>query len=293
MPRNLDITALRSFVTVADTGSVTRASGYLNLTQSAVSMQLKRLEMALGQQLLDRSARAIALTSAGEQILGYALRMLELNDELLERLSDQEVETEIVLGVPYDIVYPAMPEVLKRFNAEFPRVKVQLVSSYTNELKERFANGSCEIILTTESAPDAGGETLATLPMNWVGAPHGKAWRRRPLRVAFCSFCRFRQPALRALDEADIPWELAIDSGFDRAIEATISADLAVGAMLDGAQPPHIKPITDTGVLPDLPAQQINLYAPERPAGRAVSDLVAMIRQAYVALKTPNVVKFG
>ena len=88
MARNLDMTALRSFVAVADTGGVTRAAGFLNLTQSAVSMQLKRLEESLDAELLDRTARQIALTPAGEKLLGYARRMLELNDEIWSRLTD-------------------------------------------------------------------------------------------------------------------------------------------------------------------------------------------------------------
>ncbi len=171
MPRNLDLTALRSFVTVAETGGVTRASGFLNVTQSAVSMQLKRLEETLDLQLLDRSARAISLTAAGEQLLGYAKRMLELNDEAWTRLTDQAFEGEIVLGVPHDIIYPAIPQVLSRFNADLPRVKVQLISSYTNQLKSLFAAGSCDLIVTTETAADPGGETLSVIPLKWVGAP--------------------------------------------------------------------------------------------------------------------------
>ena len=98
MPRNLDMTALRSFVAVAEAGGVTRAAGFLNLTQSAVSMQLKRLEENLGQNLLDRSARQIALTAQGEQLLGYGRRMLALNDEVYSRLTDKSFEGEITLG---------------------------------------------------------------------------------------------------------------------------------------------------------------------------------------------------
>ena len=131
MPRNLDLTALRSFVTVAETGGVTRAAGFLNLTQSAVSMQLKRLEEALDLQLLDRTSRSVSLTASGEQLLGYAKRMLELNDEAWGRLTSGEYEGQIVLGVPHDIVLPALPRVLARFAAEYPRVNVQLISSYT------------------------------------------------------------------------------------------------------------------------------------------------------------------
>src|SRR6056297_186316 len=101
MPRNLDLTALRSFVAVADTGGVTRAAGLLNLTQSAVSMQLKRLEESLNTSLLDRSGRTIGLTTQGEQLLSYARRMLQLNDEIYGRLTATEFEGELKLGVPH------------------------------------------------------------------------------------------------------------------------------------------------------------------------------------------------
>ena len=130
MPRNLDLTAIRAFVAVVDAGGVTKASGFLNLTQSAVSMQLKRLEESIGVALFDRSARRLALTGAGEQMLGYARRLLDLNDEVLGRLTAKHYTGQITLGVPHDVVYPAIPQVLQRFNTDFPRMRVQLVSSY-------------------------------------------------------------------------------------------------------------------------------------------------------------------
>ena len=121
------MTALRSFVAVADAGGVTRAAGFLNLTQSAVSMQLKRLEEATGIDLIDRSARTVSLTAAGEQLLGYARRMLELNDEVYARMTHQAFEGEVIMGVPHDIIYPAIPRVLQRFAADYPRVRVNLI----------------------------------------------------------------------------------------------------------------------------------------------------------------------
>ena len=87
MARNLDLTALRSFVTVAESGGVTRAAQQLHLTQSAVSMQLKRLEESLNQPLLDRSGRGVSLTNQGEQLLSYGRRMLALNDEVMARMT--------------------------------------------------------------------------------------------------------------------------------------------------------------------------------------------------------------
>ncbi|WP_298569133.1 LysR family transcriptional regulator [uncultured Aliiroseovarius sp.] len=284
MPRNLDLTAMRSFATVADAGGVTRAAGLLHLTQSAVSMQIKRLEDSLGRTLLDRSGRGVSLTADGEQLLGYARRMLRLNDEVYARLTDQAYEGEVVMGVPADVVYPAIPEVLKQFHAEYPRMRVQLISSYTSRLKAMFARGECDIVLTTEDTMDAGGETLTTLPLVWVGAPGGQAWRNRPLRLAFEYNCIFRKGVQQALDEARIPWEMGVESDTTRAIEASLSADLAVYAIIEGTVQPYLEVIDHGGALPDLAVTQVNMYAAQSNGGQAVDDLLTMIRKAFAAL---------
>lgn len=283
MPRNLDMTALRSFVAVSDAGGVTRAAGFLNLTQSAVSMQLKRLEEALDMQLLDRSERRIKLTAAGEQLVGYARRILALNDEVYARMTAQEFEGEVVLGVPHDIVYPAIPQVLNRFASEYPRVKVQLISSYTTRLREQFRKGAVDIILTTEDRPGEGGETLVELPLVWVGAIGGQAWRQRPLRLAYEHACIFRQGVQSALDAAGIPWEMAVESESIRTVEASVSADLAVHTVVEGALPPYVERIQHGGALPDLASTRINLYVSDLSSGPVIGDLAALIRQAYRA----------
>ena len=276
--RNLDITTLRSFVAVADQGGVTRAAGFLHLTQSAVSMQLKRLEELLGLELLDRSGRTIALTASGEQLLAYARRMIALNDEVISKLTDQAYEGEVVLGVPHDIVYPAIPRVLQRFNADFPRVRVQLISSYSLQL---FKRGECDLILTTEASVSDGSETVAELPLRWIGAPGGSAWRKSPIPLAVGRRCAFRPQMISALDAEGIPWELSVETENDRTIEATVSADLAVHAMLDGTEPAHLEQIDTGGALPELPAHMINLYGGETGRGAVVEALAALVRQNF------------
>lgn len=279
--RNLDVTTLRSFAAVSEHGGVTKAAGFLNLTQSAVSMQLKRLEELLGVSLLDRAGRTIALTAEGEQLLAYAKRIVALNDEVVTRLTDHAFEGEVTLGVPHDIVYPAIPKVLKKFNNLYPRVRVSLISSYTSRLKSEFQKGECDIILTTETQMDPGGEVLCDLPLRWVGAPGGRAWRQRPLRLAFGRHCLFRPLVVEALNEAEIDWTQVVETDNDRTIEATVSADLAVHAVLDGTEPPYLAKIEPGSGLPDLPSQRINLYT--RPAVRnEVHDsLASLLRDAF------------
>lgn len=282
--RNLDITALRAFVTVADTGGVTRASGFLNLTQSAVSMQLKRLEESVGVSLLDRSARKLALTRQGEQMLSYARRMLSLNDEAMTRLTAQDYEGQLALGVPSDIIYPAIPQVLQRFNATFPRMKVQLVSSFTSRLRRMLERGEVNLTLATEPHLDSGGETLLERPLVWVGAIDGQQWRARPLRLAFEEMCIFRHAVQRELDRAGIPWEMAVESDNTRTIEATISADLAVNACIEGAEPRYVAQLRHGGALPDLPQVKINMYGADLAKSEPEKAMVEFVRQAFATL---------
>lgn len=281
MARNLDLTALRSFVAVSDAGGVTRAATRLNLTQSAVSMQLKRLEESLGQPLLDRSARTIALTAQGEQLLGYARRMLSLNDEAWGRLTNQAFEGELTVGVPQDIIYPHIPRVLQRFAQEYPRVRVMLQSDLTVELKQRFAKSEIDLILTTEAEVDAGGEILVKQPLVWVGAENGQSWRSRPLRFGTTARCMFRRPAIDALDKAGLAWDLAVDSISCSAVEVSVIADLAVFVQLAGSIPARCEEIRHGGALPDLPDYLINMYVCEGPRAALASRLAGVLRQAY------------
>lgn len=282
MARNLDMTALRSFVTVADAGGVTKAAGVLNLTQSAVSMQLKRLEESLNLSLLDRSARQISVTAEGEQLLSYARRMLSLNDEALQRMTAEDFEGEFTLGVPHDIIDPYIPPVLRRFAADFPRMKIKLVSEPTKKLREMFGRGECDAIITTESEPGPGGEALVTLPLVWVGATGGNVWRQRPLPVAFCSNCIFRSGVLKRMDDAGFAWEMVVESQTDSAIAAVVCADLAVHAVIKGVYARQTAPVPAEANLPDPGTSSIVLYmqAKSDPVQAALYD---MIRLSYMS----------
>ncbi len=288
MPRNLDMTSLRSFLAVAETGGVTRAAGFLNLTQSAVSMQIKRLEESLDVTLLDRTGRGVALTATGEQLLSYARRIVALNDEACGRMTASDYEGEITLGVPHDIVSPAIPPVLRRFAAACPRVRVNLVSSFTKALMEDFEKGAIDLMLTTETGVGPGGETVATRDLVWMGAPDGEAWRRRPLPLAFENECIFRAAVHKALDRAGVPWTMAVESNSTRSVEAAVSADLAVHAMLDGTLPAPCVAVAHGGALPELGTSRINLYTGRHSVGPVVDELADLLRAAFRVPPVPR-----
>ncbi|MDP3195070.1 LysR family transcriptional regulator [Tabrizicola sp.] len=281
MPRNLDLASLRSFVTVADVGGVTRAAGYLNLTQSAVSMQIKRLEESLGMTLFLRAARKLALSPEGEQLLSYGKRMLALNDEALSQLASTCCQGEIRLGVPHDVVYPAIPGILRRMAQAYPRVRINLVSSFTILMKQDYARGALDVMLTTEDAPDSGAEVLSTRQLVWVGAPDGNAWQRRPLRLGFKDTCIFRPRAQAALEAAGIPWEMATGGESEQAVEATVAADLAVSVRMASSIPEGMGVIGGENQLPPVGDMKLALYRGSRRSDEALDLLVSELRCAY------------
>ena len=281
MARTLDLAALRSFVAIAETGGVTRAAGRLNLTQSAVSMQLKRLESALGQPLFERERRSMTPTAHGEQLLSYARRMLELNDEVWARMTEQAYEGELTLGAPHDVIYPHIPEVLRRFAREYPRVRIALHSSYTHQLKEQFDRGEIDVILTTETDPSPESEVLQASPLVWIGSPGGSAWRQRPLPLAFEAGCIFRPWVQRSLDKVGIPWVMAVDSFSIRTIDASVSADFAVHAAIDFTVQGRFERIDHGGALPTLPEIKVALYVSKGPRAALAERLADVVREKW------------
>lgn len=281
MARVLDLSALKSFVAIVEHGGVTRAAVRLNLTQSAVSMQLKRLEESLGHPLLERSRKGMTPTAAGEQLLSYARRMLDLNDEVWARMTEPRYEGNLTLGAPHDVVYPHIPEVLRHFARDYPRVRVQLQSSYTHILKEQFARGEVDVILTTEAVPDRFAQILQAGPLVWIGAPGGQAFRHRPLPLAFENGCIFRPYVQRALDDAGIPWTMAVESLSIRTVEAMVSADFAVHAGIEDTLPPHLVAVDHGGSLPPLPTTHIAMYVADGPNAELARKLAAVVREKW------------
>ena len=124
MRRDIDIGLLRAFVAVVESGSVTDAARLLNLTQAAVSQQLKRLEELFGTQLFERRHKRLALAPPGERLMSHAQRLIALNDEVWGTMNAPAYEGEVRLGVPHDLVGPYLPPVLRRVDKAWPRVRV-------------------------------------------------------------------------------------------------------------------------------------------------------------------------
>ncbi len=283
MARNIDTTLLRAFIGVAETGGMTAAANLLNLTQAAVSQQIKRLEEAFGAELFERDRRGLRLTGAGERLFGKAKRMLALNDEIWSDMTTPIYEGEVRLGIPYDLVNTYLPPVLKGFAKAYPKVKIALVCQPSVRLIEALAAGEVDLTLAEERAPGPDAEVLAIERLVWVGARGGEAHLRRPLPISFGSeACVFRQAVMDALREAGIEWWAMSEIGSE-ALNATAHTDLAVMAMLASTVPASLQVLGPGAGLPSLPPFSIGLYLPKTGATEIAAALAEHLRATLVS----------
>lgn len=283
MLRNFDIGTLRTLVTVVDLAGVTKAANKLNLTQSTVSMQLKRLEDTLGMPLVVRDGRSMSATLQGEQLVSYARKLVAMNDEAVDRLTSHDSGGVLRFGVPHDIVEPHIPAILKQFVHAFPRVSVSLVVDNTRTLLQDFESGLIDVALTTELDINTSGTLLLERDLVWTGAINGRAWMLDPLPLGFTENCVFRKPVIAALDEAGIRWVDAVGSGqnYD-AGSVACAADLGVRADIAGFRAPGMGPVNDTlARLPALPLYRVNMYISDGPNREVAEVFSRLIHKAF------------
>ena len=284
MHRDIDTALLRAFVAVVETGSVTAAAALLNLTQEAVSQQLKRLEELFGTELFERHHRRLTLRPDGERLLTHAQRLIALNDEVFSAMSAPAYEGEVRLGSPHDIVGPYLPPILRRFDKAWPRVRVSLKCTTTPQLLELLRRGSIDLTLTTEQRCGPGGKTLLEDDLVWAGASNGTAHQRDPLPDSLGDEkCEFRRVVLKALGGAGRDWRPVCEVSSMEPLLASIEADLAIAPLLRSTIPHYLQAIERDRGLPRLPKFFINMYLPPARQSETAVELARHIAQEFEA----------
>jgi DNA-binding transcriptional LysR family regulator len=284
VPRvNLNMDVLRTFVTGLELGSFSKAAKRLGRSQSAISTQLRRLEEQVGKPILEKSGRGLSLTTAGERLLSYAKRILELNDEVIDGLRDGEVEGWVRLGIPQDFAEGWLTSLLGRFARAHPKVRVEVRAEQNVLLMERLRDGELDLALAWGGNDDGGRvERLVDLPMVWIGRPDwdgAKALGGEPLSlVAFEPPCVFRSAGIAALDRAGIPWRLAFTSPSLAGLWAATGAGLGV-TLRTKIGLPNTLAVLKSGAsgLPTLP--NVSLALCKTKADSAVDRLGELLRE--------------
>jgi DNA-binding transcriptional LysR family regulator len=263
MTRNLDLDLIRTFVVVADTGSMTVAANLLHMTQGAVSQQVRRLEDVLNCLLFIRKTRRVELSRHGEQFLMKARKLLQLNDEIWTDMTAQQMRGTLRVGVPYDLVTQIAPAI-KAFVDAHPLVDISLVCASSPELSEAVNGGRVDMSLVEYVASNAEGEVIRIEPLVWVSGPASDAWQKRPLPLSMVDErCGFRPVVLAALAAEGIAWRTVFESGNIEATAATVRAGLAITTWLASTVPADLQTLApEAAGLPVLPAFAICLQLP-------------------------------
>jgi DNA-binding transcriptional LysR family regulator len=281
----LDPELLKAFVAVADQRSFTRAASQLGRTQSAISMQIRRLEDRLGTELFHRTKAHVELSGAGEGLLGYARRILALNDEAVARLREHKVEGVVRLGVMDDYGAAILPPLLAGFMAGYPLIQVQMETGLTSTMPGRLGE-AFDLVIAMHPSGSGEGEFLRHEQAVWAASPHHPVETLDPLPVAlFPQGCLFRKWAMEALDKAKRRWRLAFVSHGPAAAEAIAAEGLAVTVVKAGTFPVRLRALTERDGLPPLPAADICLHRAAR-LSRAATLLGDHLRLS-IASETP------
>lgn len=279
--RNIDIGVLRAFVAVAETRRMTAAAKVVNLTQSAVSQKIKRLEDMLSLTLFERKADAVHLTRDGERLIVRAHRLIALNDEVMNEMRGSDFSGEVRLGVPHDVVAMMMPPILRAFRQEHPNVLVTLVSDTSRALTTMLRDKAVDLALMTEPYRGSTEQFLMVDQLVWAGARGGDAANRRPLSVALGQEpCAFRASATEALNRSGIGWRTVCQVGSLEPVFATLKADMAVAPFLAHTIPDYLTIVRDSD-LPRLPAFHINLKMPSTGSPPVAKELARYIQEDF------------
>lgn len=256
----LDHDVLATVVAVAETGNMTRAAEAVNRSQSAVSMQIKCLEDALGRPLFIRRPRSITLTHEGEVLLGYARRMLALHDEAWAAVVRPEVTGKVVIGVPDDYASSLLPSVLKKFSASYPKVEIQVVGLPSIALAPLIKDGTVDLVCGTR-VKGLSGDFVRHEPMVWAAMANGPhVWEERPVPIAvFMAGSVARENAIRCLERARIPYRTSYESPSLLGLVSMVEAGLAVAPLARCAVPAQLTVLGRSHGLPDLPPLELIL----------------------------------
>lgn len=281
MPLLLDPDQLRSLVAIAESGSFTRAAEEVHKTQSAVSMQMKRLEENLGRSLFEKDGRSSRLTPDGLRLVEYARRLLRLNEEAVGSFRAPGLSGHVRLGTPDDYV-ANLPELLARFARQHPRVEVTVMCEPTQELLKRVDAGDVDLSIITyvQNAPRA--RVFRRERLLWVGSERHSAHEEPVLPLALGRpACCWRGAAILALDTVGRRHRIVFTSWNASVIGQAVIEGLAVSVLPESALRPGMRVLRADDGFPDLPYTEIAVL---KPGGQAHPAVDALERHVVGAL---------
>lgn len=283
LPAGIDPDLLRTFTLIAEEGSFTRAAKQVGRTQSAVSMQVQRLEAQLGRTLLLRAkGGAVQLTAHGQFLMGRARELLALNDDIWKTFRAPTVAGRVRLGTPDDYALRYLPTILMRFAEIHPAVEVDVISAASGTLVELLRAGELDLTLCSEGHEPHGWPAVPVWngPLSWVTATDTAAHRLDPLPVALAvgDHCTWSVAAQRALEAVGRPYRVAYSASTLMGTLAPVLAGLAVTVSPTAWLPGGLRVVRPEEGLPPLPHSAILMLRgaeARQPVTDALADYIA------------------
>lgn len=276
---------LRAFVTVAECEGFSAAGKVLHRTQSAVSLQIKRLEDQLGKALFERTSRSVMLTGPGERLMPYARHLLKLEDEAREALGDLSRGELIRFGTSEEQAAIYLPRLLPRYGKRYPDSRLEVRCDISASLVEAFQGGLLDVVLSIRHAPTQSGHLLGWEPMVWVAAENVAPahWQELPLALN-PEGCIFRAHALSALGREKRRWQLRYVSQSPTGVNLPVQAGLAITVKTPRSVPEGCRIVGEEEGLPFLGQVEVELH--RRPGHP--SEALEAFCQELEAIVTEN-----
>ena len=282
MAPHLESDLLRTFVAIAETKNFTRASEIVSRTQSAVSIQMKKLEEIVNEKLFDRGPRGVALTPSGEHLVKDAKRILSLLDQAATSLQQDPLKGTVRIGIPEEYGGTFLPSVLSRFAKTHPQAEVTVRCAQSAALTKAMEKGELDLIILHEEATKIGGEILLNNPIVWITSDTYCQHECTPMPVAvYDSECWWREWALACLDQQNKDYKITYVSSSTFGLQAAVSSGIAVGIVAEGQIPPDCRELTAEEGFPRLQSTNIVLRQNTQRECSTKAGMAQAIRDAF------------
>lgn len=282
MNPNLESDLLRTLVATADTGNFTRASEAVGRTQSAVSIQMKKLEEIVGERLFERGPRGVTLTSPGEKLVRDARRILSLLEEAAVSLQSDPLDGFVRIGIPEEYGGTILPRVLSRFSKKHQQVEVTVRCGASSELKADLDKGELDLVVVHEEAARIGGEVLLIDPVVWVTSETHFQHECTPMPVAVCDRgCWWRDWAIGCLEQQQKDYRITYVSSSSFGLQAAVSSGIAVAVLAQSQIPPGCRELTPEEGFAQLQGTNIVLRQRSQDKCGTRAEMAQAVREAF------------
>lgn len=282
LPIDLDIDMLRCFVAVAQSGSFTKAGKQVGLTQSGVSVKIRRLEERLEKQIFDRSGKRLSLTPEGELLLDYSRRILSVHEEAVSRLTRPRARGNLRVGIIDYFIPGHLPALLSKFTSEYPNIHLTMHTGFSTDMVPLFEKGELDLVVAGKENFVNHSRPLTREPLIWVVAEDMTAIPDdAPVPLALLPPpCSLRKLATEGLEKANRKWEILFTGASISNIQAAVQAGIGISILPQGALRDGLKKAPAQLGLPELPMYSIVVITDEQKKHEARDVFISYLEAA-------------